>query len=166
MLESAFIAICRDLDEEAYEIMSQASKEYASDEDKFANFKGVADFCRTFIPELDRIKPQHVALIFMLKHLISVSKGVSLREDMRGRHKDLQNYARLLFGMDEEDKMAGEGEDGTYEFVFPPYNPRGPLCTAIHPSKQYYCLLEPNHERLPHIHHCGSDWCEYDGLTW
>lgn len=99
MKESFFIELCKDLDEKNYSIMEQASKEYANDTDKFANFKGIADFCKTFIPRLKDITPADVAFIYMMKHLISIMKGVSIRESMEGRHTDFQNYAKLLYGL-------------------------------------------------------------------
>lgn len=73
-------------------IMLQARQEYASDEEPLQNF-----FRRATCLGLS---PRQVLLSDMLKHVLSMCKGVSLREPMRGRVIDAINYMRLLALMD------------------------------------------------------------------
>jgi hypothetical protein len=69
-------------------IMLQARQEYASDDDPLQNFERRAAYLG--------LTPRQVLLSDLLKHVISMCKGVSLRESMRGRIIDGINYMRLL----------------------------------------------------------------------
>ena len=86
-------------------IMLQARREYASDEDPLQNFTQRAACLG--------LTPRQVLLSDMLKHVISMCKGVSLREPMRGRIIDAINYMRLLALMDRlipESPCSPEGD--------------------------------------------------------
>lgn len=110
MTEKDFNVWSRALTDQAFEIMAKANQEYASEEGKFDNFQGIAEFCRRFNPRLKDITPQDVAWVYALKHIISVMKGISLREDLEGRVIDILNYTLMIGGMWEADRRAEEVE--------------------------------------------------------
>ena len=91
--------VVRELNTEAEDTLDTANKEYATDDDKFNNFHITANILREMNPRLAQIEAEDVAFIFMMKHLFSICKGVSLREDMRGRFKDCLNYIHLIHGL-------------------------------------------------------------------
>lgn len=99
MTQAEFMAFFRRLTAECGGIMEQANQEYASDEEKFDNFVGIAEFFKRFNPRLKDITPHDVAGIYFLKHFISITKGISKREGMEGRYKDAINYQYLMAGM-------------------------------------------------------------------
>ena len=99
MTQAEFMIFFRRISTECGEIMEKANQEYASDEEKFDNFVGIAEFFKRFNPRLAEITPHDVAAIYFLKHFISTVKGISNREDMEGRYKDAINYGYLMAGM-------------------------------------------------------------------
>jgi hypothetical protein len=103
-----FMVIVKGLNEEAEDTLDVANSEYATDESKFNNFEITANILRAMNPRLSQIQPEDVALIFMMKHLFSIAKGVSLREDMRGRYKDCLNYIHLHHGIWNEKKQQSD----------------------------------------------------------
>ncbi len=86
----------RDLDAEAYAILDKAQQEYASDADRFENFR--------ILSGLSGVPVRQVILLLMSKQLVSIQKGISIRESMKGRYCDVMNYLRLLYAWD----SAGE----------------------------------------------------------
>lgn len=74
-----------------FAIMEMADGEYASAADKFANFKWQA--------EAEGRTPEQVAITFLLKHIRSLVRGISIREPMEGRICDIINYVLLIHGM-------------------------------------------------------------------
>lgn len=106
MSNTEFTRYTNDLVNNALDIMGAANQEYASEEGRFDNFIAIAEFFRRTNPRLSQITPQDVAWIYRLKHMISVIKGVSIREDLSGRIMDDINYGLLISGMWEADKKA------------------------------------------------------------
>ncbi|SRR6266849_244534 len=90
-----YTELWKDLDTTGYAVLALAQQEYASKGDRFENFRKIATLCGLSV--------RHVILIFLTKHLISIEKGVSLREDMKGRYVDVMNYLRLLYAWDIEE---------------------------------------------------------------
>lgn len=107
MSAAAFSDYAETLVDKGFETMGLANQEYASEEGKFDNFIGIAEFMRRFNPRLKDITPQDVAWIYRMKHMVARIKGISLREDMEGRALDDQNYGLLIAGMEEADRRAG-----------------------------------------------------------
>ena len=103
-----FMHLVKSLNEEAEDTLDVANSEYATDESKFNNFEITASICRGLNERLSQIQAEDIALIFMMKHLFSIAKGVSLREDMRGRYKDCLNYIHLHHGIWHERKEAAK----------------------------------------------------------
>tara|TARA_R110002051_G_scaffold112702_1_gene185384 strand:- start:166 stop:483 length:318 start_codon:yes stop_codon:yes gene_type:complete len=95
-----FIRWAESIQKEESRIMLTKGKEYTvSDEDKFKNFKSIG--------ERINIKPEKVALIYLLKHMDSIRNYVlsgteSSDEPIMGRVMDARNYLLLLGGMIEE----------------------------------------------------------------
>ena len=95
-----FIKWAESVQKEENRIMLTKGKEYTvSDEDKFKNFKSIAE-------RID-IEPQKVTLIYLLKHMASIRNDVlsgveSSDEPIMGRIMDARNYLLLLGGMIEE----------------------------------------------------------------
>lgn len=104
-------------DEESYKVMGFANQEYASETDKFENFETIADFLRRVNPRLREITPQDVATIYLMKHLSSIIKGVSVREGMEGRYIDAMNYLRLHLGMGVEHGFNKQGPPTLAEYM-------------------------------------------------
>ena len=98
MKKESFYAYARRLIDECFFIMERADLEYASDDDKFANFKWQAD--------AEGRTPEQVAITFFLKHVRALSRGVSIREPMEGRICDIINYALLIAGMRREQEES------------------------------------------------------------
>lgn len=88
------------LDAEAYELMHKSEIEYGSSKDRLRNFNAIGEF-------LER-PAREVLLVFFMKHVLSISTGISLREPMRGRVIDAMNYLRLLVLMEH---LEGQDED-------------------------------------------------------
>ena len=76
------------LDRQAYAVLMNAEKEYASCSDSLENFHTVATMLS--------LPSRTVACVYLMKHVNSICKGVSLREGMRGRIVDAMNYLRLI----------------------------------------------------------------------
>ena len=95
-----FIKWAESVQKEENRIMLTKGQEYTvSDEDKFNNFKSIA--------ERIKIEPQKVTLIYLLKHMDSIRNYVlsgveSSDEPIMGRIMDARNYLLLLGGMIEE----------------------------------------------------------------
>ena len=89
------------LTEKRSEILIQANKEYAADDNKFENFELLAQIMR-LNPRLKEILPEDIGMIYRLKHIIAQIKDVSIREGMEGRIIDDLNYGELIAGMREE----------------------------------------------------------------
>lgn len=118
-----FIEFSKKRDEKAYVILNQANDEYAKNTNKFENFDMIADFFNAALPEFDgKFKPQHVAIIYFLKHFISIMKDVSIREDMSGRFIDAANYIRLIDGMAERDRLGLSDLDNAIKAVNTAFN--------------------------------------------
>lgn len=104
-----FGELVKDMNHQCEQTLIEANLEYATDEDKFNNFHVTAFVLREINPRLKEIQPEDIAFIFMMKHLFSIAKGVSIREDMTGRFKDCINYLHLIHGIhsdkSEEDKI-------------------------------------------------------------
>jgi hypothetical protein len=94
-----FIELIQKFDEKSLEIMGIANIEYANDSNKFSNFDITAAILREINPRLAEMRPEDVALVFLIKHLLTIAKGESLREDMEGRYHDEVNYTKLHYGM-------------------------------------------------------------------
>lgn len=96
--KNEFFKLINELDVQAYKIMDIANDEYAAEGDKFENFKTIAAYIRELKPSLN-VAPEDIALVYFMKHLSSIVKGISKREDMRGRYIDAMNYLRLHYGI-------------------------------------------------------------------
>lgn len=93
-----FLSLIDAFDTKCYDTLAIANKEYAHEDEKFNNFMTIAGLLRCN-PRLKEIQPQDVALVFLMKHLVSIMGGVSIREDMSGRYVDVCNYLKLHYGM-------------------------------------------------------------------
>jgi hypothetical protein len=80
------------LDDETYITLVKAQEEYASSSNPFENFE--------VLGRLLGISPRQVLAVYLLKHVVSLVKGVSLREALRGRVIDAIGYLKLLAYMD------------------------------------------------------------------
>ena len=95
-----FIKWAKSMQKEENEIMLGKGKEYTvSDEDKFKNFKSIAERMNT--------SSEQVAMIYLLKHMDSIRNYVlhgteSSNEPIMGRIQDARNYLLLLGGIIEE----------------------------------------------------------------
>jgi len=90
------------MQKEENRLMKVKGQEYTvSDEDKFKNFKSIG--------ERMKLPAEHVALIYLLKHMDSIrnfvltGKEVS-EEAIMGRIQDARNYLLLLGGIIEENQ--------------------------------------------------------------
>ena len=101
MRQDEFYQHTRDLFDRCLGIMTKADQEYASDHDKFANFRWQA--------EVEGRTSEQVAVTFMLKHIRSIAKGVSVREPMEDRICDAINYLFLIAGMRHEQAQGHTG---------------------------------------------------------
>lgn len=110
-----FMAKVEERNREGEDILRIANDEYAENESKFNNFEVTAQIMCLLFPELAPVyKPIHSAAGFMIKHMISTCKGVSIREPMSGRFTDLRNYWHLIEGLTDEmgeDKKTAEQEE-------------------------------------------------------
>src|SRR3990167_9921997 len=102
MDNKTFVDFSVDLANEALEVMDKAQYEYASSENRFDNFEGIAEFMRRFNPRMKDVTAEDIAWVYRLKHIVAEIKDVSLREDMRGRNIDDLNYGLLIAGMRHE----------------------------------------------------------------
>ena len=95
-----FVMWAKSMQDEENRIMLDRGKEYTvSDEDKFKNFKSIADRIN--------ISSEQVALTYLLKHMDSIRNFVltgkeSSSEPIMGRIQDARNYLLLLGGIIEE----------------------------------------------------------------
>lgn len=110
-----FMGLVKELNLEAEDTLDIANSEYATNESKFNNFELTATVVRGMNERLANIQAEDIALIFMMKHLFSIAKGVSLREDMRGRYKDCLNYIHLHHGIWHEKKEAAKEQEMSVE---------------------------------------------------
>tara|TARA_R100001443_G_scaffold68514_2_gene77206 strand:- start:2307 stop:2627 length:321 start_codon:yes stop_codon:yes gene_type:complete len=92
-----FMKWAKVMQEEENRLMLVKGEEYTvSDEDKFKNFKSIGDRMN--------LGAEHVALIYLLKHMDSIrnyvlnGKEVS-EEPITGRIQDARNYLLLLGGI-------------------------------------------------------------------
>jgi len=76
-------------------ILTDASKEYSSEVDRLDNFKRLG--------AMVGITPYQVACVFLLKHIDSITRNVSIREPMMGRFQDAANYIKLLAALHSEE---------------------------------------------------------------
>jgi len=99
-----FIKWAESVQAEENRIMLTKGEEYTvSDEDKFRNFKSIAE-------RVD-IEPKKVALTYLLKHFDSIRNFVlhgkeASDEPIMGRIMDARNYLLLLGGMIEEEMVS------------------------------------------------------------
>lgn len=112
-----FMDFVRDFDSDCNEILGIANKEYAAEEDKFFNFRTVASLLGE-APHLKDITPHDIASIYFLKHVFSIVRGFSQREDMMGRYHDAANYIKLMAGMYQESRVD-KGWDRLKDFSAP-----------------------------------------------
>jgi uncharacterized protein YifE (UPF0438 family) len=97
-----FIKWAKSVQKEENEIMLGKGKEYTvSDEDKFKNFKSIAERMNT--------SSEQVAMIYLLKHMDSIRNytlhGIEASdESIEGRIMDARNYLLLLGGIIKEKK--------------------------------------------------------------
>ncbi len=97
-----FMKWAESMQEEENRLMLVKGEEYTvSNEDKFKNFKSIGDRM-----ELDA---EHVALIYLLKHMDSIRNYVlngkeASEEPIIGRIQDARNYLLLLGGIIAERK--------------------------------------------------------------
>lgn len=94
-----FAKLIEQFDKDCNATLQVANKEYANEDEKFNNFQVIATLLRLTSPRLRAIRPQDIALVFLMKHLISIVGEVSIREDMVGRYMDVANYIKLHYGM-------------------------------------------------------------------
>jgi hypothetical protein len=98
-----FMEFIQDFDKQCNEVLGIANKEYAASENKFYNFDMIAslmsqgDGAREFTPH-------DIAAVYFMKHVFSILRGVSEREDMAGRYIDAVNYLKLMAGMNHNEK--------------------------------------------------------------
>jgi hypothetical protein len=99
-----FIKWAESMQKEENRLMLVKGKEYTvSDEDKFKNFKSIA--------ERMELKTEQVAMIYLLKHMDSIRNYLktgteSSEESIMGRIQDARNYLLLLGGIIEENRAA------------------------------------------------------------
>jgi hypothetical protein len=103
MQVDTFIELTDKILHEARQIQLEKGREYTvSDNDKFKNFKSIADRMKT--------TPKTVAMIYLLKHMDSIRNYVltgteSSSETIDGRIIDAINYLLLLYGIIYEEKQ-------------------------------------------------------------
>lgn len=92
------------MQKEESRLMKVKGEEYTvSNEDKFKNFKSIA--------ERMGLKAEQVAMIYLLKHMDSIRNYLktgkeSSEESIMGRIQDARNYLLLLGGIIEESNSA------------------------------------------------------------
>tara|TARA_B100000424_G_scaffold270834_1_gene271304 strand:+ start:1392 stop:1709 length:318 start_codon:yes stop_codon:yes gene_type:complete len=97
---SDFFKWSESMQKEENRLMQVKGEEYTvSDEDKFKNFKSIA--------ERMSLKPEQVCLIYLLKHMDSIRNYVLTgsevsEEPITSRIQDARNYLLLLGGIIEE----------------------------------------------------------------
>ena len=102
MKVSDFIKWSEKMQKEENRLMLVKGKEYTvSDADKFKNFKSIG--------ERMSLRAEHIALIYLLKHMDSIRNYVltgseASEEPIMGRIHDARNYLLLLGGIIEEEK--------------------------------------------------------------
>ena len=95
-----FMKFREELNSNAEHVLVEADQEYAHELDKFYNFKEIAALLQN-----ERIGPYEVACIYFLKHVFSIVRGVSNREEMEGRFIDARNYTDLMAGLWQETRI-------------------------------------------------------------
>lgn len=87
-----FDRVTTNLVDSCLDILKIGASEYAGDEDRLKNFKGVADKLH--------ISPEEVCMVYMLKHIDGISTYITNRKIQRdsiyGRITDAINYLILL----------------------------------------------------------------------
>lgn len=86
-----YLAFCHTKTSTCTATWEVAAKEYATDGDFAFNFKTISNWLQSN-PRLKECQPVDVAAVYMAKHLFSIIRGVSLREDLTGRFTDVHNY--------------------------------------------------------------------------
>src|SRR5438034_2762 len=86
--ETEFLKLYQDFANEQLTIMHDASKDYASEEDRLANFKRLA--------ERLNVSPLLIWAVYFTKHVDSIlsyiNTGRMNRDSVRGRFLDIANY--------------------------------------------------------------------------
>lgn len=108
---SDYLQFCRDKAEVCTEIWATAHQEYAHEDYLTFNFDETAKFLSQN-PRLKDITPYDVAVALMTKHMFSVAKQNSLREDLSGRFTDIHNYLFIMEWMLNKKKVPEPGADG------------------------------------------------------
>ena len=103
-----FMEKVRELDEISHGILFTANDEYSKKENLFSNFEVTAMIVREINPRLQDIRSEDIALVFAIKHFISIGKEVTKREPMENRYADLINYIRLHYGLYLQGNETGE----------------------------------------------------------
>jgi len=99
-----FIKWAESMQKEENRLMLVKGEEYTvSDEDKFKNFKSIA--------ERMSLRTEQVAMIYLLKHMDSIRNYIhtgkeSSEESIMGRIQDARNYLLLLGGIIEENRTS------------------------------------------------------------
>lgn len=99
-----FIELVRNFDEKCLNTWMIANQEYAKDTNIFNNFEVIAYILSKINPRLREMQPQDCAMVYMMKHLISIFQEVSKRESMESRFVDVCNYLKILYAMGETRK--------------------------------------------------------------
>ena len=76
------------LDVEGYNILADAAEEYRNEGDGAVGWASMAEFLE--------MSEAQVLCVFLLKHVRSICRDLSIREDMTGRIVDAMNYLRLI----------------------------------------------------------------------
>lgn len=104
MKVNEFINWAKAIQSEENRVMVTKGEEYTvSDEDKFKNFKSIA--------ERLKMTPEEVCMVYLLKHLDSIRNYIlhgkeSSDEPIFGRIMDARNYLLLLGGIIKEKKES------------------------------------------------------------
>jgi hypothetical protein len=110
MTPEDFLSWRQGFEEECAGTMATKGREYAGNNDRFANFRGVADRIG--------ITPLQAWGVFALKHVDAIFSFVRegqtfSTESIRSRYMDLRNYVDLGLGMIEEDAaLQHQPKDG------------------------------------------------------
>ncbi len=116
MIQQDFIAFVEDFDTQCHDILSAAAKEYSCEADRLDNFKRMAAAVG--------ITPYQVGCVFLLKHIDSITRNVSIRESMAGRFHDAANYIKLLAALyAEADQPVLPIEEGAGALPSPSHTP-------------------------------------------
>ncbi len=120
MLPEEFSRLCMEFEENEGAIMEWKRGEYAGEEDRLRNFRDVARF-------MGNRRPSEVALVYLMKHVQSISAAVISQEytwewdtpegeALKQRVADARNYLLLLAAcLQEESKREAEIGDAILE---------------------------------------------------